>query len=78
MGSLGVVTGWWIYCLPHNEVSLLLLYLCVLAISSQLSVQFKKQLVFILVFVTFLNFSNLIRKRIILGRFQHLAIALGQ
>ena len=23
MWSLGVVSGWWIYCLPHNEVSLL-------------------------------------------------------
>ena len=25
MWSLGMVSGWWIYSLPHNEVSLLLL-----------------------------------------------------
>ena len=27
MWSLGVVSGWWIYCLPHNKVFLLLLCL---------------------------------------------------
>ena len=36
---LGVVSGWWLYFLPHNEATFLLsLYL--LAASSILSVQF--------------------------------------
>ena len=28
VGPVDVVTGWWIYSLPHNEVSILLLRLC--------------------------------------------------
>ena len=56
-GVLGVVSGWWICCLPHNEGSLLLL--CVLfgsLIPTYLLFNFCT-LFFILVFVTFLDFS---------------------
>ena len=85
VGSLDVVSGWWLYCLPHNEGSLLLLCLCFLAAPSLLSVQFLCKLFsyflcnfctlfFILVFIPFLDFSNLIRERIILECFQHLTI----
>ena len=73
MWSLNVVSGWWIYCLPHNEVSLLLLLLCFLAVSSLLSVQFRN-LFFILVLQFFLDFSILIRERLIFVCFQHLAM----
>ena len=62
VGPVDVVTGWWIYFLPH-EVSLLIFCLF-LAASSVLPFQFCK-LFFILVFVTFLDFSNLIKERII-------------
>ena len=40
VGPVGVVSVWWIHFLPHDEVLLLLLCLCILASSSLLSVQF--------------------------------------
>ena len=34
--SVGVVSGWCIYCLSHNEISILLLCLCFLAYKCQI------------------------------------------
>ena len=72
VGPVDVVTGWWIYSLPHNEVSLLL----VSVLFGSLIPTFCSIFVncFIFLFLLLFYFSNLIRERIILEYFQHLAI----
>ena len=68
MWSLGVVSRWWMHL---NRAYLLFLYLF-LAASSLLFIQFCIiYLCFILVFVTFLHFSNLIRERISMEQVDH-------
>ena len=65
MWSLGVVTGWWIFYLPHNEVSLLLLCLSFFAPSSLFYVSIFVNCFSFLFLLLFFSFSTLLRERII-------------
>ena len=53
-----MVSGWWICCLPHNEVSLLLLSLCFLVASSLATFCSIFVIVFLLVHINTYNGSH--------------------